>query len=294
VASALAAANRTLPASKFVVLDGAIHHVANARLDEHGSLPPEAVELMLASTRVACEAHFEDLFQAAVGEPTPAASLPPGSGDFGGTRLGELRREVEAHRPSFAHRLERPVLVEDVENPWFRKHRLLFVQSPSPMPALGIVVAVTPAGRVRVLAGQPAALNEIAVAEGIELTDDEDALAYANLVTSWTRSADFPEMPVGSFDEIPFRRHLIEAERVDVERLRGEVGARVAPMSFVRTDGGWWLDVWLISVSRLVHQTVDLRADGTIDVRDEIVVPRLPVPSGAAWGVVDGRLVPIG
>jgi hypothetical protein len=297
VAAALAAVNPTLSGSRFVVADDAICHVSGAPLAEDGSLPSNAVELALATTRAACDTHFLELFRAAVSEDRPGATttpgLPPGS-DAGDRAFAELQLAVAAHRPGFSHRLERPVLVEDIENPWFRQHRILFVQSPSPMPAIGIVVGLTPSGRVRVLSGQVAALNEVALGEGIELTDDRDARAYANVVTSWTRDADFPEMPVDRFDEIPFRRNLAEAERAEIERLRRDVGHHLAPRSFVRAAGGWRLDVWLVSVSRLVHRTADLRTDGTLQVRDEIVVPKMAVPAGAAWRRVGDRLVPVG
>lgn len=300
VASALAAANRTLGAETFVVVDGAIHHVASTNLDPDGSLAANEVDRAIASIREGCDAYLPDLFRAAVtdgpdepDEPDEEDEEDPPATSVGEV-LDELRLEVEARRPTFARRLDRSVLIDEVANPWFRQHRILFVQSPSPMPAIGIVVCLAPSGRVRVLAGQVTALNEVARAERIELTDDKDARAYANVVTSWTRAADFPEMPVDSFDAIPFRPDLTETERSRIQRLRAEVTGRLAPLSFVRAGDGWRLDVWLVSVSRLIHRTADLRADGTLDVGDDIVATELPIPPGRVWDMVDGRLLPVG
>lgn len=290
VRAALSAINATLRGSTFVVTDGAIAHLASVELGVDGALAPGAVERALERTQGAWDTHSPAL----VGAVSGGVAAVDGPDALGDTHLAELRREIGVHRPIFLERLDRPILIEDVGNPWFRQHRILFVQSPSPMPAIGITVCLAPSGRYRVLAGQPTALNEVARAERIALTDDEDARAYANLVTSWTRAADFPEMPVESFDEIPFRPALSEADRSRIQRLRAEVIGRMAPLSFVRAGDGWRLDVWLVSVSRLIHRIADLRADGTLDVRDDIVATELPVPPGRVWGMVDGRLVPVG
>jgi len=292
VVAALAAINVTLAGSTFVVADDAVCHVTGAELGEDGSLPSDAVERALETTRAACDAHFPELFRAVFGAERLAAANVLGT--LEDAHLAQLRREVEAVKLTFARRLDRPFQIDEVDNAWFRRHRILFLLSPLPMPALGLVMCLTPAGRFRVLAGNVAALNEVALAEGIELTDDEDARAYANLVISWSRDADFPELSIDAFDEIPFRSNASEADWIAIERARRDAGDRVMPPSFVRTDGGWRLDAWLVSVSRLLRRTADLRADGTVDVREEIVAPKLPVPPGALWNMVGGRLVPVG
>lgn len=221
---------------------------------------------------------------------TPIVSRGPGQ--ITTEQLVALRRTAPRERPTFAHRLELPLMVEELRNPWFKASRILSVQSPVPMPAMGTVVAVTPAGEARFLSGQPATLNELIRGEALALADDDAARAYANTMTFWTRGSDWPELPVASFEDIPFRRNLSDTERATVEKLRTEV--RMAAPAFTRHGAGWRLDVWLASSSRLLHRVADIAADGVIDVRDEIVAPSIPVPPGRAWGTVGGRMVPIG
>ncbi len=310
IAGALVIANRALPASAFVVTDKAIHHVANAFMNEDGTLSTKLVDMAIASTRVACDRHFKTLLGVAMGTgPSAPAAAPAASpaaprtpplvshvpARLAEAQLAALRVLAEAERPTFAPRLQNAaqLLVEEVKNPWFKTHRILFVQSPSPMPALGIMVAMAPDGTLKMVAGKPDVASELARAEGVTLADEAAARPYANVVTSWTRRADFPEMPVASFDEIPFRPTLSEAEKADVERLRGELAGKIAPLAFGAQGEGWRLDVWLVSVSRLIHRVTDVARDGSLTVTEDVVAD-LPVFPGRAWGMVNGRLVPTG
>src|SRR5262249_46160938 len=127
-------------------------------------------------------------------------------------QLAELRLEVAAGRPRFVARAAGPLTFELIENPWFTRYRVLHVQSAMRIPAMDVMAFITPCGNVRLLSGQPATFNRVARAERIAFGGEEDARAYALIVMSWMRAADFPELLVESFEEIPFRDSLSAEE----------------------------------------------------------------------------------
>ena len=168
------------------------------------------------------------------------------------------------------------------------------VQSALPSPSLGLCVVFTPGGECRVLRGHPEVLAQMAAADPPDLlTGENQARAYATYATAWTTDAQWGEMPVTSFDEIPWRTVLHAEERGAVDDLRARIGTRVRPATMEASAEGWRLRSWVVSESRVIEREVLVPADGRLVRVDTVHGDKLPIPPGRVWGIVGGRLVPV-
>jgi hypothetical protein len=209
--------------------------------------------------------------------------------------LGPLRAAVERDAPEFAHRLANPIEVDRLEQPWFRRHRVLDVQSAVPFPARRLHVAVGPDGAVRVLTARLANLQAVAADDPpLDLDDEENAEAYAAYGNAWTSAHALGELKLGSFGEIPWHASLDEGQRRVIEEVRARWGASIQPETRRRGPDGWAFHSWWLAMGKLIERELVVPRDGRLRRTDQVHAAELPVPPGNHWQFVNGRLLPVG
>lgn len=207
--------------------------------------------------------------------------------------LARLRAEVERDAPRFADRLNRFAEIEQVDLPWFRRYRILDVQSNVPFPAQRIYVAM--GSRTFVLSGHADHLREVAAEDpptGLE--DEMQAKNYAVECNGLAEAYPVGELVIESFDEIPFYKELGDSEQRVIDELRSRFATRIRPEDRTHTDRGWVFHSWLIAMSGLIERTLIVPPDGKLLRNDTMHATHMPVPFGNHWGMRNGRLVPIG
>ena len=210
--------------------------------------------------------------------------------------LAALQQGVAAQLPWFAARTAASVNAELITQPFFSFHRIVEICSQVPHPAQSVHVAFLPTGQVCVLTANLAGFCGMAAADPpTPLTDQQTAQIYANLADYWTtENTAYGELLLNSLDEIPWQADLDEVDRVVVETLQEEVAQHVAPPRAELQDGIWQMHKWVLTASKLLHRQLRVTPAGQVSRHDELVDQELPVPPGQYWGMVDGRLVPVG
>jgi hypothetical protein len=229
----------------------------------------------------------------------PVPGMPPAGTStpvrLGADHLGHLRATIEQQAPRFAPRLTGPLLAFEICQPFFARHRVLQVQSPSPFPATAIH-CVWDGAAMAVLTGRLDHLVAVAEADPPSgLTDAGTARVYGNLVDAWTSGNWLGDLQVGSFAEIPWKSPLTDEERDRVEDLRARFETDIQPPVLVRGPAsGYVLSRWIVADRHLIARRLHLPADGQVRREDDVRAEDLPVHPGRVWGMVDGRLIPIG
>ncbi len=281
----------------FVLERDRVEYRVSLLLDRDGSLATRVLDRALGVCRAYARKYFPRLMAAAAGKRSAAepALVTYEPSELSLTQLAWLRELVARERPSFAARLHGPVIVNELRQPFFTRHRVLQLQSPSPMPALALFVAVASDGQPLVLSGHPDNLRAIARVDRPKgLGDPAVARAYGHIAGEWTRASDLPELMISSVDEIPWHRELSPAEEASVARLRETHGKAIHPQRLEPTEQGWRLTLWVVSESRLVRRQLDIPVTGELRREDQVVVAALAVPPGRFWAIVGDRFVPVG
>ena len=265
-------------------------------LNHDGTLSDDALDRAIGACREAAACHVETL--ADIVRPRPrAAPITVGSvkATFSAEERARLGPVLEREWPPFAPRLAGTLHVTERTQPWFRRHRVLELSSPAPQPATSIHIAVTPAGLLRVLRGHLENLVQMAKEDAPEPIDREEAaLAYATECGAWTTDAELGELPLDRFDDIPWRPTLTPVEQAQARELRARLENRVHPPLVVKTERGHTVKSWVLSSRRLIYRELHVPPTGQM-LRDERVwAEGLGVFPGRVWGMVSGRLVPIG
>src|SRR5579871_529340 len=192
-----------------------------------------------------------------------------------------LDEALAAESPKFVHAARGPLTVLLLEQPFFKRHKLLVAQSPMAFPAQQVHAVVSPFGEVHVLTGHLEHLQRAAENERpIGLDGDELARAYANVVDFWTTESELGELLVESFDDIPFFPHPTPVERARIDVARAKASARVQPPSLARIESGHLLTKWVVANKRLLKRELVVPVDGRVRRTDEIVLDELPVHAG--------------
>ncbi|HEU4425811.1 MAG TPA: hypothetical protein VFR67_25010 [Pilimelia sp.] len=208
------------------------------------------------------------------------------------TEHASLRAAVERDAPALAGRIDDPVDIDRLEQPWFRHRRILDVQSPVPFLARRIHVALDPAGQALVLTRKLEHLQQVAAADpppGLDAA--EEAATYATYASAWTRESPLGELKLSSFADIPWPSALDPAT---VEALRDRWGDAIQPETRNRLAGGWLFRSWWLVTRRLVERELLVPPDGRLQRTDIVNAEQLPVPLGNYWQLVNGRLIPVG
>ena len=150
-------------------------------------------------------------------------------------------------------------------------------------------------GSFTILTGHLEQLREIARADPpAGITDSEAARAYANAVDFWTTENDLGDLLVSTFEEIPWRKNLTDAERQRIADLESSVSTQIEPPKVRSSANDTIVTRWLLSNRRLLRRELVVSNDGQVTRTDQVVAEDLPAPSGKLWGFVKGRLVPTG
>jgi hypothetical protein len=209
------------------------------------------------------------------------------------TELARLRAVAERDAPAFSDRLAGPIEVARIEQPWFRRHRILAVQSAAPFPARVIHVAASD-GEVLVLTAHLENLQRVAALDPPSLADEESAATYAAYGNAFTRSAPYGEMTIASFDDIPWQPGLDGVENERVEDVHARWSPVIRPETRHRDEEGWHFRSWWISTRRLIERELVVTPDGQLRRSDQVHEEHLPIPLGRHWKFVKGRLIPVG
>jgi hypothetical protein len=208
--------------------------------------------------------------------------------------LARLRAVALRDAPAFADRLAGPIDVERIEQPWFRRHRILAVQSPAPFPARVIHVAASDSD-LRVLTAHLEHFQQIAASDPpAGLADEYAAATYAAYGNAFTRSAPYGEMTIASWDEIPWQPGLDGVQNERVEDVHARWSPVIRAQTSRRDDDGWHFHSWWIAARRLIERELIVAPSGHLRRIDQVREEDLPVPLGRHWKFVKGRLVPVG
>ena len=208
-----------------------------------------------------------------------------------------IRRIVSDQAPRFAHRAApgAPIQGQWIQQPYFRRHRIVEVGSPVPLPAMRVHGVQSSDGTFMILTGHLDHLREVARAEPPEaITDPESARGYANAVDFWTTENDLGDLLVSSFDEIPWRKNLTESDQRRIAALQSSLGAQIEPPTVQSGAQGVTVTKWVLANQRLLRRQLVVPGDGQVTRTDQVIAEDLPAPSGKLWGFVKGRLVPTG
>jgi hypothetical protein len=206
----------------------------------------------------------------------------------------QLEAAVRADAASFLDRLAGNLKIERIEQPWFRRHRIVEVASPMPMPARRLFVAFYDGG-VSVLNARIDHLQRVAAHDPpLNLDDEANAAAYATYGNAWTRVYANGELKIGTFSDIPWHANLGADEQARVDELGKRVGDAIAPEQHRRTDGGWVIRTWWVAHRMLIEREITVPLDGQLTRNDTIHAEDLPLPAGQVWRMVNGRYLPVG
>ena len=137
----------------------------------------------------------------------------------------DIRLALERDFPALGARFDRAEL-EVVPQRWFARIRIVAVNSTLQYPAIGGHVALLPHA-VRVLSGHFENIASLLAVERPTLRTEPEARAYALRLDDWARDGDWPQMVVGSFDELPFRD---EATTAQIAALQARLGSHIRPL----------------------------------------------------------------
>ncbi len=208
--------------------------------------------------------------------------------------LALLRTAVERDAAEFAPRLASPLGFDRLDQPWFRKHRILDVSSAVPFPARRVHVAAFDGG-MRVLTAHLEHLHQVAAHDPpLDLDDQTKAVAYATYGNAWTRTYALGELKIGTFSDIPWFASLDETQQTQIDQLARQFGDAVKPEQQQRGEDGWVIRAWWIAHRRLIERELVVPRDGQLRRTDVIHAEDLPLPPGNQWRFVNGRLIPVG
>lgn len=206
----------------------------------------------------------------------------------------QMEAAVREDAPSFADRLGGDLKIERIEQPWFRRHRILDISSAMPFPARRIFVAVWDGG-VAVLSARIDHLRRVAAHDPpLDLDDEQKAADYATFGNAWTREYANGELAIGTYSDIPWYPKLAPEEQARVDELGARIAASIAPEQHRRTDEGWVIRTWWLAHRRLIEREIVVPRDGQLRRTDTIHADELPVPPGHQWRMVNGRYLPVG
>lgn len=129
--------------------------------------------------------------------------------------------------------------------------------------------------RSLVLSGHPERWTEIT--DGARVTTSDEALELAAVHADATRDMSRGYQRLSSIDDIRLRPRLSEEQQGLVDRVRRDLGDRVAPASAVG-DGPWQVTLWVRVDGSLERREVEVAGDGTTTVTSVVAAEGLPVP----------------
>jgi hypothetical protein len=196
----------------------------------------------------------------------------------------------ERDLPRFAGRVAEAE-VTNVAAPYFKRVRVLKLESQVPFPAQTAFVAWTAAGPF-VLTGNPAAVTAMCADERPPVISDSDlAVHFAVDAMYWVSASVFNEVRVNTADDIPWRRAGDDDTAREAE-LREIFGPLLAAAGVAKLEDGLRVTMWVASESKLRFRVADIRRD--VITVSETAVADLPIFPGRMWGERDGQFVPVG
>jgi len=196
--------------------------------------------------------------------------------------MERVKAACAAEWPAFLPRFGGWLQCYERVQPWWRRHRLVEVHSPMPMPAVGLPVVFVPGGAIRVLRGHLEHVVEMARTDPPKNLDlPSHARAYATFCGELTTDAQWGELPVDSFDQIPFRTSLSPAERDQIHALRVKHAADIHAPKLEKTAAGFVLEAWMVSRSRLIHRKIVVPRSGQLTREERVLADPIPVPGPA-------------
>ncbi|MBE7451156.1 MAG: hypothetical protein HS111_20350 [Kofleriaceae bacterium] len=209
----------------------------------------------------------------------------------------QLRAAVERDAVEFSPRLAHPLMIDRIDQPWFRRHRILDVSSALPFPARRVHVAAPAAGDggMKVLTHHLEHLQAVAAHDPpLDLDDEERAAAYATYGNAWTRAYALGELKIGSFSDIPWFASLDAAQEATIADLARRFADAIAPEARRRVDDGWAFHGWVVAHRRLIERELVVPRDGQLRRTDTVHAEDLPLPAGNQWRIVNNRMIPVG
>lgn len=204
--------------------------------------------------------------------------------------VAAIVKACERDLPRFAGRVAEAE-VTNVAAPYFKRVRVLKLESQVPFPAQTAYVAWTASGP-SVLTGNPTVVTAMCADERPAVINDFDlAVHFAVDAMYWASASVFNEVRVNTADDIPWRR-AGEDDTTREAELRKTVGPQLRPAGVAKLDDGLRVTMWVASESKLRFRVADIRRD--VVAVSETAVADLPTFPGRMWGERDGQFVPVG
>jgi hypothetical protein len=261
-----------------------------------GTVNSDLLEDAIFACRNNAVAYFTQFFTLLGPKPEPSSGVQIGSRAIQLTsdEVVRLKGACAAEWHPFVGRLAGTLHAYERLQPWWKNHRVIDVQSPLPVPAVGISVAFGPGGEVHVLRGHLEHLVDMATKDPPPpITDAEQARVYAMFCDAATTDAQWGELPVAAFEDIPFRRMLTGDEKEQIDGLRETHAVKMHPPRVEQVAGGFSFELWTVSMSRLIYRQLFVSSEGRMRRTDVVLADPIPVPLGKAWGLVGDRYVPV-
>ncbi len=209
--------------------------------------------------------------------------------------LAALRACVRDNYPSFLGRFDARPEIRELGQPYFGRHRVLELASAMPLPARRLHLALSEWGEVLPLSGRAARFQALCRADPPPPINAAGvALDYALFADFVTTEGELGELTLHRFSDIPFHAELDRTDRIIRESVRDTVGEQIGSPVATESEGGWTVIKWVVSEGALIRRELTVGRDGAFRRANDVLEPELPVPLGRIWGVVDGRVVPVG
>ena len=214
--------------------------------------------------------------------------------------LATLRRVAAPVVPSFDSRFDREVEVRLLNQPWFERHRLLEVASPSPLPARRAHFAVGDHATLCLSGATPGKHGHVQLDRLLDadppapIDTAQRALDYAVFVDFVTCRSELGELILSRFEDIPLFPQLDDIESALMSGLQEDLDGAIRPPDVQPAEGGWVVEKWVLTAGALLRRECYVGTDGRFRTEETVIDESMPVPHGRVWGFSNGRLVPVG
>ncbi len=169
--------------------------------------------------------------------------------------------------------------VEEVDQPFFEKTRILVVASGPPTAPRRIYVAWRrEPQRLWQLTGHVERFNEVVAADppgGLE--DGARALDYLMAADAWTAAPVLRALQISSIAEIPWWQSLDHEQQAQVEDVKRFFADKISPPRLRRAGSRYELRSWLLVSHALVERSLGASIQGELSRVDTVHRRSLPV-----------------
>jgi hypothetical protein len=159
------------------------------------------------------------------------------------------------------------------ESLFMKQNTILKVEIDSTSHPVLFFVAKMPQGGYILLTGNSDAFNEIIKAEKLNITDESQALALADLYAEVTQDRTKPLFALNSFSDIPYLSELSAEQLQKKHREQKKYGEMIQPPAITKESTSFRIKRYFLDGKELQRWTMTVNADGTVSVSRETLDP---------------------